>query len=1499
MSQLILRDCIGRLIFGLCFGVGAVGFFSEQVSGAGPRTPVPQRITQSVYPETEGGIDALLRTAALHTAQQQWEAAIDLLNRAIQKQPNALAPLPAHEFGPATEPIDQPEGFRLYVNVGEFAQRQIAQFPSDALQLFRRSVDGDASRLFRRGREELDRELLQLVVDRYFCSSQGDEATELLGDLAFQEGRFREGLSLYQRLLPPDQAPNGTLTYPDPDPELVARVTAKTLLTRASNGNPPTEDELRRFEERFPDAQGELAGRSQAKLALIVRAALGQDALEPLLSIDSRWSTFTGSLSRAKAVAEPIDPGDLLWELPLRKPFDPTTNLNSNRILSSQTFEIPNNGPSFHPVLMGDEVLVTDGQQVFAFPLSGGPPELSGPPNPSWQGDARNRQQSRPPRTIGIDQHTLTIDGERIYARIGAFGIDDVNGRNRGTAPETAIAAFDRRGHEKPIWVTVPDQVLNATERPLVAAGSRVGFGGAPVVDDQGVYVTMTKPGTQSQTWVACLDPATGRPKWTRFICYATAPAFDRSAGGPRNRGVLYNLDLGHRLLTLDGSTLYYQTDLGALASLDTRTGRINWLATYPRELAAPTDPLVQIGHSPAVVSDDLVMIAPSDADRIFAFHRSTGRLAWEADCRGRVRHLLGVTENRLVATGNHVWTIDLEEGRCLSRWPENPVLIEAQGRGVIAGNEIYWPTSDRIHVLDVETGRPGYRRPIEVRGGNLVADDSYLVIAERFNDQERLRVFCKHGRRIEQLQERIAANPAKAQLYYLLARSAEAIGNEELALEALDQAFSKASSTDRIDGSSLREASARRTFQIYLQRAQRARAQGKLESAVAASRLAETAASEVSDRLGASFLLSDLLLEQGDARGAAAVLQSILEQPRLRNTLVRADDRLELRAELLAIERLRTIIATDGREAYQPWDQEAQELFDRALVAKGDRLQLSSIATNYPVAAAALPAIEKLAEIDESSGRYVEAARSYQQILRESTAAVDTKISALEGLRRCLEALGEVELAREAGDLALNRTGLIEGATSDLLIKNSGTSLAAFGATLGEPPWTRKVLFEGPSSRRNLSSRDLRPTGLRPSSRSHLQIQFDDERLFAISTVNGEELWSLPIRAIPSWGREISGRIILGWPDRLEGIDRESGATVWEFRPPETDLQLGRPAASPLKFGRESGDLEKGHGIQEVYAGFDRLIVTRGSQELIRLDPVSGVPAWIYRSPSSVVDPMIGVGLNRVIVSLTDLDQIAILDSETGETMALFANPTAPNEGPWRVSPLPLTLDRVALVPGADRVAVIDILSGRLIWDAREPTALPQSPRLSAHDPILLGNPEHLIVFRSDRVQRLNPTDGQIIWEVEPGRLRASDRASGIVLGASRLFFIRPSEAGLTLEALDLESGETCWNEPISTDPNEKWSIRLANRTILAYRLEDGLHGESGDEPLVISVLDRNDGRRLQRFVIPKVGPRPEVEVRPDEVVIAGAKRIVTLSTMERNTDQEDRVRDLPLESQ
>ena len=96
-------------------------------------------------------------------------------------------------------------------------------------------------------------------------------------------------------------------------------------------------------------------------------------------------------------------------------------------------------------------------------------------------------------------------------------------------------------------------------------------FEGAPVADAAGVYVAMRRNDIRPQAHVACFDSQSGRLRWRRFVCGAETPA----------RGIFHQCT--HNLLTLHGETLYYNTNLGAVAALSTEQGRLHWVSLYPR----------------------------------------------------------------------------------------------------------------------------------------------------------------------------------------------------------------------------------------------------------------------------------------------------------------------------------------------------------------------------------------------------------------------------------------------------------------------------------------------------------------------------------------------------------------------------------------------------------------------------------------------------------------------------------------------------------------------------------------------------------------------------------------------------------------------------------------------------------------------------------------------------------------------------------------------------
>ena len=1417
-------------------------------SGIGAVAQAPaRRLVPSIHPETSSAAETLLKTADAHARQGEWESAVELYQRAVRQYPDALTALE-----PVAEPDDPPLATELYVNVGEYAQRRIAALPAEALRVYRGRIDGEAGHLFQEGSEALDPEPLRRIVETLFCSSWGDDAAELLADLSFQDGRFDEALTLYRRLAPADGTPQpaGSI-YPDPDVDL-ARIAAKALLCRAAMADTPGPEDLDRFEASFPEARGRLAGRDDL-YAEIVREAIDEDGLRLADAQDERWSTFAGSPARTKLVPDPIDPGTLVWSIPLRTPLDPSSNINAVPPRFGLGPPAEDGPPPFFPVLLGDELLLTDGREILGYPIDGGGASGEASPMPSWRVSFGDNGPTAARPTFGIERHTLTVHGDLIFARLGPMGIE-VRGRNAASAPSTSLVAIDRRQSGAIQWRRTPEQVMGVVNDAFggfggPGMGAQLAFGGAPLADDHGVYVTLLKPGAQSLTWAACLDPRSGATRWLRFVCAGTTRTFAREDGF-RNQGLIFNTDLGHRLLTLGGSTLYYQTDLGALAAIDARSGRLKWLATYPRDLGAPGGTPGVEGHNPAMIAGDLVVVAPEDSDLVLAFRRSSGTLAWAAEPGGRVAHLLGVGVGNVVATGDSVWTIDATDGTLRSRWPEGRSVEQGYGRGLLAGGEIYWPTRDRLYILDQRTGLPVDRPPIPLRelfgcgGGNLVAGDGYLAIAER----DRLLVFCKDSRMLRYYQDRLASNPDDPALLYRLAQTAEALDRDDLALESLDRALGAARPSDRIDGVPLAEAVRSRRFAIQLSRGRQLRDAGDLEGAIAAFRLA---ADDPPGRVAffdARLEIADAWAEAGEPSQAVDELQSLLERPEADRVELLADEHRTVSADRLIVERMAALIALEGREVYDRHDEAAESLLDRG-IAEGDPRPLEEIVRSYPMARAVPSALVELGGLLEDRRDWPSASRTYHRLITASTDAPENRRIGLLGLARAFEAMGLGDDAEEARALATQ--------------SSSDSSQAPDPDVGGSIP--------GPPLR--LAARDAWPTAYEPvplgdavAELRGLVMLVGEDGLAGYDPSSRALSWTADLTGRPSWFGVAGGRLIAAFDDRIEGFDpADKTGSSWRFDAPD-DRPIDDGPADGVEIAGRRRSAERFHSIR-VRA--DRLYCLRGHRDLFCIDPVSGRLLWSYRCPGVSIDPHYGLGLARIVLQLREPNAIGVLDALDGRTLGHF--PQGESAGPWRREPFPISPDRVALVPDSRTIQVFDLAEGRVVWEAREASPLPESPRPTARDPLVFGDHGRLLVARGAELRRHDPTDGRPLWTARIGEVGRDGRSPPILLGDEACYAIGAGGAGLEVAAISMETGDRLWTRTLSGDRNERWGLELSGRCVLTYRLDDGNSGAGPDDPVILSILRRDDGRRVQRLVVPPLGEARRVALGRDGMTVAG----------------------------
>ncbi len=208
--------------------LGIIGFCLIHGSFVGPACA---QSTAAFHPDSSYTAESLLRNAARHVADKQWPEAIDLYLRVIEQHGDSVALAPAADEAGRTS--------LLYVNARLFCQKALASLPPEGLAQYRQRVDARAAALFRDAAERSDRAALRRVVCEFFASRSGDQAAELLGDLEFRAGRFREALAAYYTLLPNLNAQAG-LVYPDSEID-PAQVAAKILLSRAARGDVPTE----------------------------------------------------------------------------------------------------------------------------------------------------------------------------------------------------------------------------------------------------------------------------------------------------------------------------------------------------------------------------------------------------------------------------------------------------------------------------------------------------------------------------------------------------------------------------------------------------------------------------------------------------------------------------------------------------------------------------------------------------------------------------------------------------------------------------------------------------------------------------------------------------------------------------------------------------------------------------------------------------------------------------------------------------------------------------------------------------------------------------------------------------------------------------------------------------------------------------------------------------------------------------------------------------------
>ncbi len=702
--------------------------------------PTPADLTPPRVEVVSGPTAARLEQARALAANENWDEAVDTYRDLMAEDTERLVPL----------------GENRFVSLRAYCHGQLAGLPAEALAAYRRQVDPLAERLYRDGATGHDEAMLERVVEEFYCSSWGDDALLALGELALERADYPAARGAWEQISPLLRSPHGLppwlalrdidlnahwpaverrwlaraeppswLAYPDTQFDL-ADVRARLVLASIRAGQRDRAAlELAAFRRFHPQAVGRLGGQ-EGPYADVLERLLTSAEEWPAEPRDATWPTFAGSPSRA-AVAPPLSAGLAHeWEKPidLTPPEFARAPTRINIELGGPFGGLPTEEPPVavresqrplccFPIGVDDTIVYGDAAGIHALDAATGRPAITADGflhrNDSVDELHMATHFGAGAAFQGVPRYTLTAAAGVVYGRTGRLAT-------------TQLGAGDNADDDRLVGLDLSrDGLLTFRARPPEAGWS---FDGVPVGDGRRLFVAMRRSDVTPHAYVACYDAATGLPRWRTPVGSAESPAAGRGD------------EITHNLLTLVGNRIYFNTNLGLVAALDVEDGRICWLHRYERGNGTASRPLhLDRDPAPCLYHEGLLIVAPADSSAIFALDAFTGRMVWTSNKLPDALHLLGVVQQNLIVAGHRLAALDVRSGSLQWVWPESEHAgIRGMGRGLVAGEEVYWPTRNEIYVLHALTGRQT-RTPISLRGisdggANLVAANGRLIAA-------------------------------------------------------------------------------------------------------------------------------------------------------------------------------------------------------------------------------------------------------------------------------------------------------------------------------------------------------------------------------------------------------------------------------------------------------------------------------------------------------------------------------------------------------------------------------------------------------------------------------------------------------------------------------------------------------------------------------------------------------------------------------------------------
>lgn len=649
-------------------------------------------------------------------------------------------------------------------------QTRLAALPPAGLQEYRKRSDPQARKRLEEGLAAQDQRMLRRIVREAFASGPGEEALDLLGDLAFARGHFEEA-EYWWRLLASGaesgeqraESQNKTVTgsglsvpsYPLPTVD-IPRVRAKQILARMMRGaRQDWHGELEAYAKVHGAAEGHLAGRKGKYLDVL--NSFAQQACRiavPPGPID--WPTFAGAPSRNRVLVLGEKERERLLRVCQREPrwcFDLASGqivpaADAARLAITAVAQRPTRQLLTHPILVGRHAFITDASTLWAVDLDKGQskvlyqPVKTGRQTAAGSGGVPLSQAESSGRRQFQDPWTLSACQDRLVVCLASASQEKAANRAQGN--RLMVIRWSSHVVEKSAagLSTNVDWIARLPDK------DPMWFEGSPLVHEGRVYVAVSEiTDAETRTSVHCyaLDsesepteqtepyfadqterPATACLLWQRTVCVLRGRS-ERQASSH---------------LMLAGPNLVVCTPEGAVCALDALSGVPVWATLCGHEARRESHEVGETRYVPrsAAIStlygDGRVYVAFPQARLIRCLDSVTGRTLWEKHDISVV-DLLGVVEERLVfTTSRGIGACHIGTGTTIRSWfqPADGTTLVPWGRGFLAGGLVFWPTVQGVKVLNLADGQPADVDPTlyrHLRPGNIAYGNGYLLVAD------------------------------------------------------------------------------------------------------------------------------------------------------------------------------------------------------------------------------------------------------------------------------------------------------------------------------------------------------------------------------------------------------------------------------------------------------------------------------------------------------------------------------------------------------------------------------------------------------------------------------------------------------------------------------------------------------------------------------------------------------------------------------------------------